>query len=97
MKSEIRNLKSEIRAMARILSSVILTFAIALPTNARACAACYGASDSPMAQGMNWGIMALLVVVCGVLVAISVFFVHVARRAAALENAVTTELQPETK
>ena len=33
------------------------------PASLFACAACYGASDSPMAKGMNWGIFSLLGVV----------------------------------
>lgn len=45
-----------------------------------ACSVCYGQSDSPMAQGMNWGILSLLGVVAGVLAGISLFFVHVGRR-----------------
>jgi len=53
------------------------------PLSLRACAACYGQSDSPMAQGMNWGIFSLLGVVVVVLGSISTFFVFLARRAAA--------------
>ena len=49
-----------------------------------ACSVCYGQSDSPMAQGMNWGIMSLLVVIAGVLAGVTLFFVHVGRRSAAL-------------
>lgn len=65
--------------------------------SALGCATCYGASDSPMAQGMNWGIMTLLVFVCCVLSAVTLFFVHVARRSSALENDATNSIQPETK
>ena len=54
-----------------------------LPSAARACAACYGQSDSPLAQGFNWGILSLLAVVVCVLGAITGFFVFLARRAAA--------------
>jgi hypothetical protein len=32
-----------------------------------ACATCYGASDAPMAHGMNMGILVLLLVVASVL------------------------------
>ena len=49
---------------------------------ALACAACFGKSDSSMARGMNMGIFALLAVIVSVLIAISTFFVFVARRAA---------------
>jgi hypothetical protein len=47
-----------------------------------ACAACYGQSDSPLAEGMNWGIFTLLGVVAGVLGGIALFFVHIGRRSA---------------
>ncbi len=45
-----------------------------------ACAACTGRTDSPLAVGMNWGILTLLGFVLSVLSCLVVFFVHVARR-----------------
>ena len=45
-----------------------------------ACSACYGQSDSPMARGMNWGILTLLAVVVCVLTGIASFFVFIARK-----------------
>ena len=57
-----------------------------------ACAACFGKSDSSMARGMNMGIFALLAVIVSVLIAISTFFVFVARRAA---KASAEEMQPQ--
>ena len=54
-----------------------------------ACATCYGASDSPMTQGMNMAIFTLLAVtgfVLGGLVAASVYFVRRARRYQAAEE-----------
>jgi hypothetical protein len=48
-----------------------------------ACAACYGQSDSPLAQGMNWGILSLLAVVVSVLGSIAMFFIFIAKKAAA--------------
>jgi len=50
--------------------------------SARACAMCYGKSDSPLAMAMNWGIFSLLAVVVGVLGTIASFFIFLARRAA---------------
>lgn len=47
-----------------------------------ACAACFGKSDSPLAQAMNWGIFSLLAVVVTVLGGIASFFIFLARRAA---------------
>ena len=52
--------------------------------SALACAACYGQSDSPLAQGMNWGIFSLLGVVVGVLTGITTFFVVINRKSAAV-------------
>lgn len=45
-----------------------------------ACAACFGQSDSRMAQGMNMGIFALLLVITCVLGSVAGFFVFLARR-----------------
>jgi hypothetical protein len=47
-----------------------------------ACAMCYGKSDSPLAQGMNWGIFSLLGVIVSVLGGIAAFFIYLARKAA---------------
>lgn len=49
--------------------------------DASACAACFGASDSKLAQGMNAGIFTLLGVIGGVLLAIAGFFFYLVRRA----------------
>jgi hypothetical protein len=54
------------------------------PATLRACSACYGQSDSPLAVGMNWGILTLLAVVLSVLTGIAMFFMHVNRRSASL-------------
>ena len=51
-------------------------------TSAQACATCFGKSDSKLAEGMNWGIFTLLLVVMSVLGGISAFFIYIARRAA---------------
>ena len=54
------------------------------PSPLLACAACYGQSDAPMAQGMNWGILFLLGVVGLVLGGVTAFFIYLARRSAAM-------------
>ena len=66
---------------------VLALLAGAWPQTVLACAACFGRSDSPMAKGMNMGIMTLLVVVLSVLVGIAVFFAYILRRAARLAAA----------
>ena len=60
---------------------VILFFLLAVPHPVMACAACFGASDSALAKGMNMGIFALLGVIVMVLGGIASFFVYLARRA----------------
>jgi len=62
-----------------------------------ACAACYGASDSPLAQGMNWGIMALLGFIFLVLVVVTSFFVYIVRRANRLAVPSTPSIATESK
>jgi hypothetical protein len=56
------------------------------------CAACFGRSDSPMAYGMNAGIMTLLAVILSMLALIATFFVFIVRRAAQ----VTTDVPEST-
>ena len=70
-----------------ILFTVAGLSALAVPSSALACAACYGASDSPLANGMNMGILVLLGFIGTVLVGISAFFVHLARNSARLAAA----------
>lgn len=73
----------------------LVKFSLALPALALclapqallACSACFGKSDSKMAEGMNAGIFALLVVVVCVLAGIASFFVFLARKSAAANAA----------
>jgi len=51
-----------------------------------ACAACYGKTDSALAQGMNWGILTLMGVLVTVLTGIALFFVHIVRKEEAAAN-----------
>ena len=76
-----------IRASSFVIVAVAFAMLAGLPLNAPACASCYGASDSPLAQGMNWGIVTLLGFVGLVLGGISLFFVHIGRRSARLNAA----------
>ena len=70
------------RASHRLILSALLMAICGLPSSVWACAACFGASDSKLAIGMNWGIFSLLIVVVGVLGTIATFFVYLAKRAA---------------
>ena len=72
----------------KLLLAGVATAALLRAPSLLACAACYGArTDSPLANGMNWGIMSLLVVVVVVLTGIASFGIFVARRSAALAAA----------
>ena len=44
--------------------------------NAFACATCFGESDSAMAEGMNAGVLTLLIIVGGTLAGIASFFIY---------------------
>lgn len=69
--------------LSRILAALLAAGWAAQPTAGFACAACYGQSDSPLAQGVNWGILSLLGVVVCVLGSIASFFMYLARKSAA--------------
>ena len=70
----------------KLLGATVLCAAAFQPVSLLACAACYGASDSPMAKGMNWGIFSLLGVVAMVLGSVATFFVFIGKKAAAAAN-----------
>ena len=73
----------------------LLVMALILPHTASACAVCFGNSDSPWAQALSWGVLALLGVVLLVLGGIVAFFVHMAKRARMTQLTVPQEeLQP---
>ena len=68
----------------RVFPTLTLGFAALFPRAGWACAACYGQSDSPMAAGMNWGIVSLLGMIVVVLGGVAGFFIFLARRSATL-------------
>jgi heme/copper-type cytochrome/quinol oxidase subunit 2 len=69
----------------------------ALPQPLRACAACFGKTDSALAQGMNWGIFSLLAVVLFVFSGIVAFFIYLARKSALASQAATAaSLDPQS-
>ena len=67
--------------ISHFILGLIAVAAVSLPTGAHACAACFGRSDSRLAQGMNMGILVLLFFIVSMLVMISMFFVFLGRRA----------------
>jgi hypothetical protein len=79
----------------KLLAGMLLTLAFS-PASVRACAACYGKSDSPLASAMNWGIFTLLGVVLTVLSGTLVFFVHIVRREEMISQDKPPENPPQT-
>ena len=73
-----------IRPITVTLSALAL---LAWAPRAQACATCFGASDSKLAQGMNLGIVVLLGVVAVVLAGLAGFFVTLAVRSARTQRA----------
>lgn len=69
------------------LAALATVLVCAWPEVARACAVCYGETDSPMARGLVWGILVLLGVLLAVVAGVGWFFVHMRRREAAVSVA----------
>lgn len=63
--------------------ALLLTLA---PGKVLACAACFGKSDSKLAEGMNMGIFTLLVVVVFVLGGFGAFFIYLMRRSSGIAS-----------
>jgi heme/copper-type cytochrome/quinol oxidase subunit 2 len=76
-----------------ILCSALLAIALC-PSSLMACAACYGQSDGPMAQGMNWGIFSMLAFIGVVLGGVAAFFIYLAKRSAAIAAQAAEPLLP---
>ena len=70
---------------------MVATLTALTPSPLFACAACYGKSDSALAQGMNWGIFTLMGVVLTVLTCIALFFAHIVRKEEAAANPPPTD------
>lgn len=73
--------------MRKVLLAAAL---LAVPRAALACPVCFGQSDSPMANAMNLGILALLGCIAAVLVAFAMFMVYLGRRERAVTRAGAT-------
>lgn len=63
-------------------TGLVALLVMLVPRMALACPVCFGASDGPMLQGSNMGILALLVVTLTMLGGFAAFFWTLARRAA---------------
>jgi hypothetical protein len=75
---------------------IFLALAAFAPAKTFACAACYGGNiDSPMADGMNWAILTLGVVITTVLGAFLTFLIYAIRKSEALTAAAEQKNSPQ--
>ena len=65
--------------MKRFILFILMLAGLSI-VSAEACSVCFGESDSSLAQGMNMGIMVLLLVITSVLFGVASFFVYLAKR-----------------
>ena len=70
--------------MKRICLSFLMMLVLS-PATAQACSVCFGESDSELAQGMNMGILVLLLVITSVLFGVASFFVYLAKRSSRMD------------
>jgi hypothetical protein len=72
---------------APLIRSALVTFVlVAAPRVAFACPVCFGENDSPLAAGINYGILAMLGVIGVLWVAFGSFFIYLRRRARLAET-----------
>jgi hypothetical protein len=69
---------STMRNVVRALAAVAL---VLVPRVALACPVCFGQSDSPLAKGVNMGVLFLLGTITIVLIGFASFMIYLARRA----------------
>jgi len=68
--------------MRRVLMTMLLA---AVPRALLACPVCFGQNDSPLALGINYGILVLLGFIGSLLLAFATFFIYLIRRARLVE------------
>ena len=73
--------------MRRSLMTALL---VAAPRVALACPVCFGQSDSPLALGINYGILAMLGFIGSLLLAFASFFIYLVRRARLVDSGALT-------
>ena len=61
--------------------ALLTTLLAVLPRAVLACPVCFGQNDSPLALGINYGILAMLGFIGSLLVAFASFFIYLMRRA----------------
>ena len=84
--------------LTRFLIATVISAVTLAPKVTMACAACFGKTDSRLAEGMNWGILSLLVILSFVLGGFLAVGIYIVKRSAAMsENTVSTSLPNTTQ
>ena len=79
----------------KTLCKILFALTLLAPCKIFACAACYGANiDSPMADGMNWAILTLGIVITTVLGGFMTFLIYAIRKSEALTAAAEKKNPP---
>jgi hypothetical protein len=81
------------RVKTLIFNLLVLAVVILAAPSARACAACFGQSDGPMARGMNAGIFTLLGVIGIVLCGFFALMIYLVRRGGVYSDAMTRQVE----
>ena len=69
------------RAVRNAVRAVATMALVAAPRVVLACPVCFGQSDSPLAKGVNMGVLFLLGTITAVLIGFASFMIYLARRA----------------
>jgi hypothetical protein len=78
----------------RLAATIALLASGPFAGRASACAACFGKTDAPLAQGMNAGIFVMLGFVVVAWIAFGSFFVFIARRARLSDSSAADSAAP---
>lgn len=78
-----KKLLKERHSTLKVISGILSYFIYELslnPSHSQACAVCFGAVDSPMTWGLNWGILSLLFILLAVLISFTIFFIKISHK-----------------
>ena len=78
------------RTVQYVIRTAATLALIAAPRAALACPVCFGQSDSPLARGVNVGVLFLLGTITAVLIGFASFMIYLARRARVVAGDNTT-------
>jgi len=70
-----------VRAVRYAVRAAATMALVAAPRVALACPVCFGQSDSPLAKGVNMGVLFMLGTITAVLIGFASFMIYLARRA----------------